>query len=225
MRPLLMLRPEPGAAVTLARATAAGFQAVAAPIFTIVPVAWDAPDAAQHDALMLTSANAVREAGAALAFYRELRVYAVGEATAHAAIEAGFADIHAGSKDAASLVVAMAKDGITRPLHLAGREHSALADAPFPITRRIVYAANPVAALPAAALAALARNAVVLLHSPRAAKVFVDLLGEAEIDAAAVSIAAISPAAAEGPWREIAIADAPHDGALLAAAARLCEKG
>ncbi len=225
MRPLLVLRPEPGAAATVTRAIAAGFQPIAAPIFSIEAVAWDTPDAAQHDALMLTSANAVREAGAALASYRQLPVYAVGEATAQAAIEAGFTDIHAGSKDAASLVAAMAKDGIMRPLHLAGREHRAPADAPFPITRRIVYAADPSAALSAAARAALANDAVVLLHSPRAAAVFADLLGEAGIDPATVSIAAISQAAAQGPWREIAIAEAPHDAALLAAAARLCEKG
>ena len=110
MRPLLVLRPEPGAAATLARATAAGFQAISAPIFTIVPVAWDAPAAAQHDALMLTSANAVREAGAALAAYRHLPAYAVGETTAHAAIDAGFPNIRTGSSDAAALVVTMAKD-------------------------------------------------------------------------------------------------------------------
>jgi uroporphyrinogen-III synthase len=225
MRPLLLLRPEPGAATTLARATAAGLQAIAAPIFTIVPVAWEAPDAAQHDALMLTSANAVRRAGDTLAAYRALPVYAVGEATAHAAIEAGFDDIRAGSGDVTALVVTMAKDGVARPLHLAGREHRLLDDAPFPITRRIVYAAEPDAALSAAALAALARDAVVLLHSPRAANVFARLLGEAGIDPATVSVAAISPAAAQGRWREIAIAEAPHDGALLAAAARLCEKG
>jgi uroporphyrinogen-III synthase len=225
MRPLLVLRPEPGAAATLARAIAAGFQAIAAPIFTIVPVAWDAPDAAQHDALMLTSANAVREAGSALAAYRHLPAYAVGETTAHALIDAGFAEVRAGSNDAASLVVTMAKDGITCPLHLAGREHRVLADAPFPMARRIVYAADPVAALSAAARAALARNAVVLLHSPRAAEVFAALLGEAGIDPATVAVAAISPAAAKGQWRKIAIAEAPHDAALLAAAARLCEKG
>ena len=189
-----------------------------------MPVAWEAPDAAQHDALMLTSTNAVREAGEALAAYRHLPVYAVGAVTAHAAIDAGFADVRAGSSDAASLVATMAKDGIAHPLHLAGREHRVLADAPFPITRRIVYAADPSAALSAAALAALARNAVVLLHSPRAATVFMALLGEAGVDPASVSIAAISPAAAHGQWREIAIAEAPHDGALLAAAARLCEK-
>jgi uroporphyrinogen-III synthase len=100
-----------------------------------------------------------------------------------------------------------------------------LADAPFPITRRIVYAADPLAALPAAALAALARDAVVLLHSPRAASVLTAMLGEAGVDPATVTIAAISPAAAQGQWRESAIAEAPHDGALLAAAARLCEKG
>jgi uroporphyrinogen-III synthase len=219
-----MLRPEPGAADTLARAIAAGFQAVSAPIFTIVPVPWHAPDAAQHDALMLTSANAVREAGAALATYRDLPVYAVGEVTAHTAIEAGFAEVRVGSGDAASLVTAMAQDGVKRPLHLAGREHRDLADPPFPITRRIVYAADQSAALSAAALAALARNAVVLLHSPRAAKVFTSLLREAGIDPATISVAAISPAAAQGQWREVAIAEAPDDGALLAAAARLCEK-
>jgi len=85
MRPLLVLRPEPGAAATLARAVAAGWQAIAAPIFNIVPLPWAAPDPADHDALMLTSANAVRQAGDALRLYRHLPVYAVGEATAVAA--------------------------------------------------------------------------------------------------------------------------------------------
>jgi len=40
-----------------------------------------------------------------------------------------------------------------------------------------------------------------------------------------VAIAAISQAAAVGRWGEVAIAATPDDSALLAAAARLCEKG
>jgi uroporphyrinogen-III synthase len=225
MKPLLVLRPEPGAAATFARALAAGLQPIAAPIFTVAPVPWEAPHPADHDALMLTSANAVRHAGPDLARYRALPAYAVGEATTAAAIEAGFADIRTGGGDAALLVAQMARDGIARPLHLAGREHRAIETAPFPMARRIVYAAEPVIALPAAAQAAIERDAVALIHSPRAGAVFTTLLAEAGIDAATVAIAAISPTAARGQWRDVAVAATPDDSALLAAAARLCEKG
>jgi uroporphyrinogen-III synthase len=221
----LILRPEPGAAATFERATAAGFQAVASPIFVVQAVQWAAPDAVAHDALMLTSANAVRQAGPALARYRHLPAFAVGEATAAAAIEAGFADVRAGSQDVTTLVERMAREGVSRPLHLAGREYRAPVEAPFPIVRRIVYAADAVAELPSAARAALQGGAVALLHSPRAARTFADLLAQAGIDPSTLLVAAISPAAAIGPWKAAAIAEAPNDGALLAAAARLCEKG
>ena len=225
MKPLLVLRPEPGAAATLARAVAAGWQAIAAPIFNIVPVAWEAPDPADHDALMLTSANAARQAGDKLGLYRHLPVYAVGEATAVAAIDAGLADVRAGSDDVTALVRLMAKDGIARPLHLAGRDHRVPADASVTMTRRIVYAADPVTELPSAARAALGRDAIALIHSPRASSIFSALLGAAGIDSFAISIAAISDAAAIGHWKNVAIAATPDDSALLAAAARLCEKG
>lgn len=225
MKPLLVLRPEPGAAATLARAVAAGWQPIAAPLFVVAPLAWDAPEPAAHDGLMLTSAQAVRHAGPGLAAYRALPVYAVGEATAVAAMEAGFADVRTGSSDAALLVTMMVRDGVTRPLHLAGREHRVLDAAPIAISRRIVYAADPVAELPAAARAALDRNAVALLHSPRAGALFANLLAKAGIDPVTVRAAAISAAAGAGPWGATEIAEAPDDSALLAAAARLCEKG
>jgi len=225
MKRLLVLRPEPGAAATFARALAAGFQPIAAPIFTLAPIPWEAPEAAAYDALMLTSANAVRHAGPALDLYRALPVYAVGEATAVAAIDAGFTDVRAGAGDAAALVALMAQDGIARPLHLAGRQHRDLAGASMPIARRIVYAAEPVTALPAAARAAIHDGAVALVHSPRAGEVFAHLLGQGGIAPSTVAIAAISEAASAGTWRKVAIADAPNDSALLAAAARLCEKG
>jgi len=225
MTRLLVLRPEPGAAATVANAVAAGWHPIAAPLFTIVPVDWEAPDAAAHDALMLTSAQAVRHAGPALALYRALPVYAVGEATGVAAMEAGFSDVRMGSADAALLVTMMVRDSVMHPLHLAGREHRVLDAAPIPITRRIVYAADPVAELPPAARAAIEQDAVALLHSQRAGAVFADLLVRAGIDPAAVRVAAISGAAANGPWQRVKVADAPGDSALLAAAARLCEKG
>lgn len=224
MRPVLVLRPDPGASATFARATAVGLQAIPSPIFTLKALAWDAPDPADHDALMLTSANAARLAGPALDRYRALPLYAVGEATAIAASAAGFADVRVGTSDAAALIALMAQDGVARPLHLAGRDRKS-GNAPFPIARRIVYAADPVSTLPGAARGALNRGAVALIHSPRARQVFVDLLVKAGIAPSTIAIAAISPAAAEGRWKQTMVAASPDDAALLAAAMRLCEKG
>ncbi|WP_404710808.1 uroporphyrinogen-III synthase [Sphingomonas sp. MMS24-J13] len=218
-RRVLVLRPGPGDAATVARAAAMGFAATAAPLFTIGPVAWT-PSAARHDALMLTSANALRHAGDALARYRPLPAYAVGAATAAAARAAGFADIRIGTSDAPALLAQMAADGIARPLHLAGREHRDAGHPALTITRRIVYAADPVVELPEAARAALADGAIALLHSPRAAALFAGLIA----NPSAIRIAAISHATAQaaGPgWAAVAIAASPTDTALLQAAAAL----
>jgi uroporphyrinogen-III synthase len=224
VRPLLVLRPEPGAAATLARAVAAGFDAVAAPLFMVAPIAWEPPDPRDFDALMLTSAHAVRLAGTALVRFHPLPVFAVGEATAAAALSAGFARVEAGAGDAAALVARMAGAGVAHALHLAGREHRRIDDAPVRITRVIVYGADPVPALPPAARAALDRGAVALLHSPRAGALLADLAERAGIDRNVVRVVAISAAAARD-WPAAAVAATPTDDALLAAAARLCQKG
>ncbi len=224
MTRLLVLRPELGAAATVERARALGLEACAAPLFTIAPLAWDAPDPRAHDALMLTSAQALRHAGDALGLYRALPAYAVGEASAAAARAAGFGAVHAGPSDADALLADMARAGITRPLHLAGREHIAAAHPALTITRRIVYAAEPVAALPLTARDALAAGAVALLHSPRAAAVFARLADQAGLAREPLAIACLSPAvaaAAGGGWRTVAIADRPREPALLAAAAAI----
>ena len=60
MRRLLVLRPEPGASATAGRARTLGLDPVLMPLFEIEPIAWTAPDPAGFDALLLTSANAVR---------------------------------------------------------------------------------------------------------------------------------------------------------------------
>ena len=98
MRRLVIVRPEPGASATLAKARDLGLDGVAMPLFEIEPVEWQAPEASGFDGLLLTSANALRHGGGQLGALRGLRVYAVGEATAEAARAAGF-DI-AGTGDA-----------------------------------------------------------------------------------------------------------------------------
>lgn len=220
--PLLLLRPEPGASATAERAARAGWEVVKAPLFTVAACAWDAPDPSGFDALILTSANAARHAGPALAAYWRLPVYAVGAATAAAACEAGFPDVRAGDKDAAALLALAAEGGARRLLHLAGRDRRAAGHPGLLIERRIVYAANPVAKLPSSAGEALPRGPIALLHSPRAAACFAALVE----DRRGLAVAAISPAtlaAAGGGWKAAVAADAPTDDALLAAAARLCE--
>jgi len=217
MRRVLVLRPEPGAGATVSRAAAFGLEAVAAPLFTIQPIAWS-PPTERPDALMLTSAHAIRHAGPALMLHRALPAYAVGSATAEAAVSAGFPDVRIGPSDAAALLAMMARDGIRSALHVAGREHKEADHPMVRVTRRVVYGADPVDALPDAARAALPDGAMALLHSPRAAALFGELVG----DHTGIAIAAISPAAAEaagGGWRAVVIAERPSDASLLAAAA------
>ena len=45
-RPIVVLRPEPGARATVARIEALGAHAVAAPLFAIRPLPWTPPDPA-----------------------------------------------------------------------------------------------------------------------------------------------------------------------------------
>ena len=223
MTRVLILRPRPGADATAARAAALGLDATVAPLFTVAALPWDAPAPGDHDALMLTSANAARLGGAQLAAFHALPVFAVGEATAVAAREAGFDDVRAGDADAVALLDRIAAAGFRHVLHLSGREYRDAGHPALTIDRVAVYAADPMAELPTQAMAALADGAVALLHSPRAAARFAALAG----DRAAIRIAAISPvaaAAAGDGWACVAVADRPDDAALLAAAARLCDQ-
>lgn len=225
-RRLLVLRPQPGADRTAARIGECGFEAIVAPLFMVHPVQWEAPSAADFDALLLTSANAPRHGGDQLRQLLALPVYAVGKATAEAARSTGFRDMHVGDTDGAAILVRAARDGRRRLLHLTGREHMGLTYPDGSLTRRIVYASDGVATLPDRARDALADGAIALLHSPRAARHFRILIDQAELDPADIRIAAISGAvlnAAGDRWRAGAAAERPDDTALLAAAARLCD--
>ena len=81
---LLALRPEPGLAATLERAGAMGLAITGHALSEIRAVAWDCPDPAGIDGLLIGSANAILHGGPHLAQLREKPVYAVGEATAAA---------------------------------------------------------------------------------------------------------------------------------------------
>lgn len=228
MTPVLILRPEPGAGVTAARARARGLTPAIAPLFEVRPLAWEPPEATRFDAMMLTSANAPRHAGPALALYADLPCFAVGEATAAEARRQGLRDVRSGPADAAALVEAMAAAGIARALHLCGRDHVPVSRAGPAVEPCPVYAAEAVPQLPAASLDALGGGALVLVHSPRAGDCFGRLADAAALGRDEIALAAISPAAAAaaGPgWRSTAIAPVPRDEALLELAEKLCKTG
>jgi uroporphyrinogen-III synthase len=223
---VLILRPEPGAQRTAERAQAMGLNAVAAPIFRIEPIAWDPPDPAPFDAILLTSANAARHAGPGLAAFTHLPCFAVGEGTASAAVEAGFAHIRTGASDGAALLDRMAEDGVVRAFQPCGRDHIALGRAGIAIERRPVYSAGAEQALPPEGLKAIRAGALALLHSPRAAAHFAALIDAADVDRAGIAIAAISEAAAAAAgsgWKSVEAAPLPRDHALLELAVRLCK--
>ena len=224
IRKLLILRPEPGASASVARAAQLGIEAVAAPIFTVEARTWQAPDARRYDAILFTSANAARLGGDQLGAYVHLPCYAVGEASAAAASAAGFNVTCTGPADGDAVTALMAEHGVSRALHPCGRDHVALTG-PVRIDHIPVYAAEPVAALPPAALDAIRGGAAVALHSPRAARIFADLADPAGLDRAATSLVSISPAAAAAAgdgWKAKLVAPAPRDEALLVLAAKLC---
>ena len=217
MTRIIVLRPEPGASATVAKARERGLDAVLIPLFTVEPVAWEAPEAVGFDGLLLTSANAMRCGGDGLEALRGLKAYAVGEATAEAARAAGFDIAANGDAGVDRLLRSIEPD--LKLLHLCGEDRREPREAKQKITAVTVYRAKPVDATDLGGI----RGAIALIHSPRAGQRFAELV----CDRGATSIAAISEAAAEAAgegWARIEVADQPSDDALLALAARLCDK-
>lgn len=219
---LFILRPEPGASQTAGRAQAMGFHPVIHPLFAIKPVAWEPPDPAAYDGVMITSANAVRHGGPALAHYHKLPLFAVGQASAKAAHEAGFVDARAGDGDVAALLQRIADAGFRSILHLSGRE---VTDADHPaviVEQRTVY--ESVADDDAGrglAIRVIAGDCL-LVHSPRAGRVIAEHIDPTR--RGTLNVAAISPAALAACGTGWAQGDAPsdpNDKALLALAAQL----
>lgn len=217
MRPLAVLRPEPGASATVGRARALGFAAFAMPLFVVEPLAWDVPEPAGFDALLLTSANAVRHGGEQLPGLRSLPVHAVGAATAAAAHAAGLVVAGVGEAGVEQLLATLPPS--LRLLHICGENRMPNAG-PQSITQVPVYRSAEVDRI--ADLDRLG-GSVALVHSPRAGRRLAELMERR----AAVAVAAISPAAATAcgnGWAAVEASSQPTDAALLSLAARLCQQ-
>ena len=225
MKPLLVIRPQPGCNATVNAAQALGLDAQGFPMFAIEPINWSSPLPESIDALLLGSANALRHAGHQLERYRGKPAYVVGEATAQAARDAGLSIAVTGQGGLQSLMSGVAPSHRTL-LRLAGQNRVTL-DLPkgHAMIERVVYSST---ALPMDdAMAAMLREpALILLHSAEAAHHFAHECERQGVDRALLDLAALAPRIAQGAgsgWKSLSIADAPSDQALLALARQLCQ--
>jgi uroporphyrinogen-III synthase len=216
---IAITRAAPENARTAERVRARGGEPVLAPLLTIVPCGYDTnTEGAQ--ALIFTSSNGVR-AFPDVRRARDRIVLAVGDVTAEAARDAGFADVRSADGDVESLA-ALAQATLDpakgKLIHIAG-DHvagdlgGALRAAGFTVERRLAYASVAVSTLAAAFSAPLD---AVLFHSARAAETFLarGAPGSAQLTAACFS-QNVSDAAAAAPWNRLIVSPAPRDEALL----------
>lgn len=222
--PVIVTRPEPGNAATVARARAQGLSVHGVPLFAAKPIAWAAPDADQFDALLLTSAQAVRLAGPALAALAALPVHAVGAATAAAAEAAGLRVVQTGPGFAQPLIDAMTSLEKPRILWLCGEDRTAFDARGAVLVPIACYRAEPLDPSPRWD-ELTAAPAVILAHSARAATRIGALAARRR---GHLSLVAISPkvaaAAGEG-WGAVTVTPTPDDAAMVTAAHALCQKG
>ncbi|WP_176592492.1 uroporphyrinogen-III synthase [Sphingobium sp. EM0848] len=222
MRPLIILRPEPGAGQTAERAASLGLEARVHPLFVPQARGWEAPAPDRFNALLLTSANTARLAGDRLADYRRLPAYAVGRATAKAMEAAGFTQVIAGETDGTAIARRIAADGHRHVLHLGGQTVASIDPGPLMIERIAVY--EMVRAADTGLAERLEPGSVLLIHSPRAGQLLKQIVSRDR--RGALHLIAISPAAlaASGTgWASAQSPDKPDDERMLALAVRLCE--
>lgn len=226
MKPLIIIRPQPGCDASVAEAQALGLDVRGFPLSEIRPLPWDMPDRAEVDALLVGSANAIRHGGAALAALRGKPVYAVGQKTADAAKAAGF-DVAETGSGGLQQVIERVHSEHRRLLRLAGQDRVEL-DVPegVTLTERRVYAVVP-RTMPDALADLLRKPAVIALHSGAAARQFAANCEARGIDRGILEIAAIGPRVAEmagDGWGALRIAERPQDRPLLALAKQMCQE-
>ena len=182
-------------------------------------------------AVLLTSANGAR-ALAQASPVRDIAIFAVGDATASAAADRGFADITSAGGDVtqlADLVADTLEPNAGRLLHvgarqLAGDLAGALGARGFDVDRVELYEAVPASRIDDDVSRQLSGGEidVAMFFSPRSAATFVNLVRHARLEKTCQTLDAVclSKAVAQEldgiAWHRIAVAARPDQSALLA---------
>ncbi len=239
---ILITRPKEDADTFAATLVARGIDVTVEPLLSIQPVIAPQIDLDGVQAILFTSANGVR-CFAAASPRRDLKVFAVGDASATSAREFGFGSVESAAGDVgslASLVADRVKASDGALLHaagssLAGDLKSQLETAGYTVRRVSLYDAVPASELSSSTLMNLRLGGIdaIALFSPRSARTFVQLwrqtersgaeqpgakrMGLAQVTALCLS-AAVAREVADLDWRRVEIAAAPDSASLLALA-------
>jgi uroporphyrinogen-III synthase len=227
---VLITRPREDAAPLARILEGMGHEAVIEPLLDIRYEDGPPLDLDGVRGLLLTSANGVR-ALARRTDRRDLPAWAVGDATARAAREAGFLQVESAGGDVASLAALVAARCAPGPgplLHAAGTAVAGdlagdLGARGFAVERRVLYAAEPADSLSPESLSRLYAGTIdaVLFFSPRTARSFVRLAGRAGLSKRMAGTVAfcLSEAVAEAvrtlPWKGVCVAARPDQASLL----------
>jgi uroporphyrinogen-III synthase len=234
---ILLTRPRDDAAADAVTLEQKGYRTTIEPLLVIEPVAATL-DLAAAQAVLATSANGVRAFAAAVAT-RDVPLFAVGDATARAAHDAGFTSVESAAGDSRDLarLIAATLDPKAGPLvHVAGEDVAGdlaetLSGRGFAVLRRVLYRARARAALTPDVARAIKDGAIdaVLFFSPRSARTFVSLMTAARLAPARAGMAAIclsravadaATSAEDGAelavaWRAVCVAARPDRAALF----------
>ncbi len=211
---VLVTRPHPDDEATAGALRARGFEVLRAPMLRFAAVPFQDDVDVRYDAVIVTSANALRAIEPQLAGSRllELPLFAVGDHTASAARGAGFGQVIAAKGGAAALrdlVLAGVKSKHLKRsgtlLYLAGADLARdlageLGEKGFTVVTHTTYRMIPASSLPREVCDAFVANEVeaVLHYSRRSARAFLDAArtGGVEISALALPQYCISSAVA-----------------------------
>lgn len=201
---ILVTRPEPDNAKTAAALRARGYEVLLSPMLRYEAIPFHGEDDAAYDGVVVTSANAIRaiESHPSRSRLFALRAFAVGEATAEAARQAGFTDVVSarnGAKALGDLIVKQATAGKLKThatlCYLAGADlaHDLAADLGargFTVVTHTTYRMVPVPGFPADVGAAFRGGGVeaVLHYSRRSARAFLDAARAEGIEISALAL-------------------------------------
>ncbi|MGV3651738.1 MAG: uroporphyrinogen-III synthase [Devosia sp.] len=228
---MLVTRPEPEASDTAQRLAALDIEAVIAPLLRARVLATSLPDPRGFSAIAVTSAAALRALAErdAIAPYRGLPLFAVGEKTARTAQAMGFSSVEMAGGTLGHLVEKLAHAGLGGPVfYPAARDLSgdlARSLAPYGvmvITTR-VYAMDAADALPEPVAADLGGGAIdaALFYSRRTAETFVRLATPiiGSVERRRVGVLCLSEAIAEplidAHFVRVGLADSPGEQAMM----------
>lgn len=222
---VLITRPAADAVTLAQEVDAKGFTPLIEPLLVIKDIPFDIEG--DYAGLVFTSANGVR-AAAEMSGRREHTVYCVGDHTAAVARACGWGAVKSAGGDVAALEALLDAEGFpdgAKLLYLSGCDISRnIVLNNVSVDRKAVYKAEPVAALSAGLVDAIARGqlAAALFFSARTAAAFAELALDAGVEHGlwATKSLCLADSVVECvrhlPWRDVQVAERPERTALMA---------